>query len=230
MIEGYTIEMLQNKINYKFKTQNYLKQALTHSSYANERVLLKGTDYERLEFLGDAVLEMVSSEFIFMNNPNMLEGDMTKLRASLVCEQSLAFCAKKIGIGNYIMLGRGEEHTGGRNRDSIISDVLEALIGAIFLDGGYDQAKKFILGFVLSDIEHKTLFSDSKTSLQEIVQKDNMGTLRYELTGENGPEHNKEFIVRAFLDEIEIGQGIGRNKKTAEQNAAYDALLKMKTK
>lgn len=228
MEEQYTLEFLENRIHYVFNNKNLIKQALTHSSYANERIIQKMKDYERIEFLGDAVLELVTSEFIFMENSGMSEGNMTKLRASLVCEQALAYCAKDIEIGKFILLGKGEDATGGRNRDSIVADVVEAIIGAIFLDSGFEDAKRFIHEFVLSDIENKQLFYDSKTILQEIVQKENAGVLHYELISETGPDHNKEFVVKSLIDEKVIGEGAGRTKKAAEQKAAYEALLQIK--
>lgn len=224
------LEELQDKIGYRFSNPGLLKQALTHSSFANEQKINKLKNYERLEFLGDAVLELVSSEFLFAENPDMPEGQLTKLRASMVCEPALAYCARDIDLGSYMLLGRGEEATGGRNRDSIIADVMEAVIGAIFLDGGIEPAKKHIYRFVLSDLEDKILFLDSKTILQEEVQKRNDVQLRYELISETGPDHDKEFKVEAYLGDELIGSGVGRNKKSAEQQAAYEALLKMKIK
>jgi ribonuclease III len=222
------LEELQDKIGYRFQNTELLKQALTHSSFANEQKINKLKDYERLEFLGDAVLELVSSEFLFRENPQMPEGQLTKLRASMVCEPALAYCAKDIDLGSYILLGRGEEYTGGRYRSSITSDVMEAIIGAIFLDGGIENAKKHIYRFILSDLENKILFLDSKTILQEEIQKKKDAQLRYELIGESGPDHNKQFTVDAYLNDVLIGSGTGRTKKAAEQQAAYEALLKMK--
>ena len=219
---------MQDKIGYRFQNTELLKQALTHSSFANEQKINKLKDYERLEFLGDAVLELVSSEFLFRENPQMPEGQLTKLRASMVCEPALAYCAKDIDLGSYILLGRGEEYTGGRYRSSITSDVMEAIIGAIFLDGGIENAKKHIYRFILSDLENKILFLDSKTILQEEIQKKKDAQLRYELIGESGPDHNKQFTVDAYLNDVLIGSGTGRTKKAAEQQAAYEALLKMK--
>lgn len=221
---------LQSKIGYSFKNRDLLKQALTHSSFANEQKINKLKNYERLEFLGDAVLELVSSEFLFKENPQMPEGQLTKLRASMVCEPALAYCAKDIDLGSYMLLGKGEETTGGRYRSSITSDVMEAIIGAIFLDGGIEEAKKYIYRFILSDLENKILFLDSKTILQEEIQKKKDAQLRYELVSENGPDHNKEFAVEAYLNDVLIGSGSGRTKKAAEQQAAYEALLKMKGK
>lgn len=224
------MQELQSRIGYSFKNDSFLKQALTHSSFSNEQKINRLKNYERLEFLGDAVLELVSSEFLFMENPDMPEGQLTRLRASMVCEPSLAYCANDIELSKYILLGRGEEATGGRKRDSIISDVMEAVIGAIYLDGGLEYAKKFIYRFILSDLENKILFMDSKTLLQEEIQKKNGSQLRYELVGESGPEHNKEFSVVAYLDGVLIGEGTGRTKKAAEQQAAYKALKKIKGK
>ena len=180
--------------------------------------------------MGDAVLELVTSEFLFNENKDMPEGQLTRLRASMVCEPALAYCARDIRLGSYILLGKGEEATGGRKRDSIISDVMEAVIGAIFLDGGIENAKKYIYRFVLSDLEDKILFMDSKTLLQEEIQKNNTAQLRYELVGETGPDHDKEFRVEAYLDEKLIGTGVGRTKKAAEQQAAYEALVRIKGK
>ena len=224
------LEELQDKIGYRFQNTDLLKQALTHSSFANEQKINKLKDYERLEFLGDAVLELVSSEFLFRENPQMPEGQLTKLRASMVCEPALAYCAKDIDLGSYILLGRGEEYTGGRYRSSIPADVMEAMIGAIFLDGGIENAKKHIYRFILSDLENKILFLDSKTILKEEIQKKKDAQLRYELIGESGPDHNKQFTVDAYLNDVLIGSGTGRTKKAAEQQAAYEALLKMKGK
>ena len=222
------LDCVQSKIGYQFKNTDLLKQALTHSSFANEQKINKLKDYERLEFLGDAVLELVSSEFLFRENPMMPEGQLTKLRASMVCEPALAYCAKDIDLGTYILLGKGEEATGGRQRDSITSDVMEAVIGAIFLDGGIEEAKKYIYRFILCDLEDKILFMDSKTLLQEEVQKHNNAVLRYELISETGPDHDKKFEVVAYLDDEIVGSGVGRTKKAAQQQAAYEALLKMK--
>ncbi|MDE6846750.1 MAG: ribonuclease III [Lachnospiraceae bacterium] len=216
---------LEEKIGYRFRDRMLLKQALTHSSYANEQKINKFGDYERLEFLGDAVLELVSSDYIYKHNPDMTEGKMTKFRSSIVCEPALAFCAKEIGLEQYILLGKGEEATGGRGRDSIISDVMEAIIGAIYLDSGIDEARTYIHRVILSDLEHKQLFYDAKTILQEEIQKGNKGTLHYVLLREDGPEHDKTFAVDAMIDDVRIGSGTGHSKKAAEQKAAYEALI-----
>ena len=222
------LQELQEKIGYQFHEEVLLKQALTHSSFANEQKINKLKNYERLEFLGDAVLELISSEFLYNENVDMPEGQLTRLRASMVCEPALAYCARDIRLNSYILLGKGEEATGGRTRDSIISDVMEAVIGAIFLDGGIENAKKFIYRFILSDLADKILFLDSKTLLQEEIQKKNTAQLRYVLVGETGPDHDKQFHVEAYLDNQLIGCGVGRTKKSAEQQAAYEALLKIK--
>lgn len=227
-MEGYTIQDLQKRIGYHFYDEKLIRQALTHSSYANERKINKCGDYERLEFLGDAILEMVSSEFLFRKYPDMPEGKLTKLRASMVCEPSLAFCAKDLELGKFLFLGKGEEATGGRNRASVTSDVMEAIIGAIFLDGGLESAKLFIMNYILNDIEDKQLFYDSKTILQEQIQKTPGKTISYVLTGEEGPDHDKIFCVDVLIDGETLASGKGKNKKSAEQEAAYKVLLQMK--
>ena len=222
--------MLEDKIGYFFEDKLLLKQALTHSSYANEQKINKSGDYERLEFLGDAVLEVVSSEFLFHKYPDLPEGKLTKLRASMVCESSLAMCARDLDLGSYIFLGKGEEATGGRNRESITSDVMEAIIGAIFLDGGMEKAKLHINRFILSDLEDKALFYDSKSRLQEVLQGVLKKEFEYILNSESGPEHDKTFDVSVVSLGEELGRGTGRTKKGAEQQAAYQALLKLRDK
>lgn len=224
-MENHQFELLEKKSGYHFQNPHLLKQAMTHSSYANEHKAKGYHDNERLEFLGDAVLEVVSSEFLFRHYPALPEGDLTKLRASIVCEPTLALCARELDLGDFLLLGKGEEHTGGRKRDSIVSDAMEALIGAIYLDGGFASAKEFVHRFIMTDIEHKKLFYDSKTILQEIVQGHTDETLTYVLLKEEGPDHNKSFEVSAMLDGQEIGRGIGRTKKSAEQRAAYRGIL-----
>ncbi|MDE7176734.1 MAG: ribonuclease III [Lachnospiraceae bacterium] len=221
---------LEEKIGYIFKDKKLLRQAVTHSSYANEMKINKYDDYERLEFLGDAVLELVTSDFLFRKRRENSEGRLTKLRASIVCEPALAFCAREISLERYILLGKGEEATGGRDRDSIVSDVMESVIGAIYLDGGLEEASAFIHRFVLSDLEHKQLFYDAKTTLQEIIQQENNGALRYKLVKEEGPQHDKIFEVEAYVGEKLVGTGSGHSKKAAEQQAAYQALLARKRK
>lgn len=227
--EKYSIERLEERIGYVFRDKNLIRQALTHSSYANERKINKVKDYERIEFLGDAVLEMVSSEFLYNGHGEMSEGQLTRTRAAMVCEPSLASCARDIELDRYILLGKGEEITGGRKRDSIISDVMEALIGAVYLDGGFEQARAFIRRFVLLDLEDKALFYDAKSILQEEMQKEG-GDIRYVLIGESGPEHAKSFSVEVYQGERLLGRGSGHNKKAAQQQAAYEALLRLKKK
>ena len=206
------LEKLQEVIGYRFKDPGLLTHALTHSSYANEKHWDKTRCNERLEFLGDA----------------MPEGEMTKLRASLVCEPTLAYCAEVIPLGDYLLLGKGEDLTGGRKRPSVVSDAMEAVIGAIYLDGGLANAKEFIHKFILNDIEHKQLFYDSKTILQEMVQAKYKETLVYELIKEEGPDHNKSFEVCVKIGDEEIGRGLGRTKKAAEQVAAYHGICRIK--
>ena len=225
MEEGYTLTELEERIGYHFKDIALLKQALTHSSCTNEQKINKLKNYERLEFLGDAVLELVSSEFLFRQHPGLPEGELTKQRASMVCEPSLAFCAKDLELGRFMLLGKGEETTGGRHRDSITSDAMEAVIGAIYLDGGMSPATEFINRFVLSDLEDKKLFYDSKSNLQELVQGRLKKNVTYELLEESGPEHDKTFRVSVRMDDRCLGTGAGRTKKAAEQQAAYKALL-----
>ncbi len=226
----YTLQELENRIGYSFNDIALLKQAMTHSSYANEQKINKFQNYERLEFLGDAVLELVSSEFLYNEYPSVPEGQLTKMRASMVCEPSLAFCAKDLELGEFLLLGKGEESTGGRKRDSITSDAMEAVIGAIFLDGGMKCAKDFIYRFILSDLEDKQLFYDSKTNLQEYIQGKLKKDFQYNLTDEYGPEHNKTFCVEVLVDGEIVGTGSGRTKKAAEQQAAYEALLTLRNK
>lgn len=223
------LKELEKKIGYEFQDFSLLEQAMMHSSYTNEKHLEKYHCNERLEFLGDAVLELVSSEFLFLESPKVSEGKLTKTRASMVCEPSLAFCAREIELGSYLLLGKGEEATGGRQRPSVTSDAMEALIGAIYLDGGFTNAKEFIHRFILTDLENKKLFYDSKTILQEIVQSDYKGKeIEYVLTGEIGPDHDKKFVVSLVVGDETLGEGTGRTKKAAEQEAAYRAIIKLK--
>lgn len=222
------LRLLEEKIGYTFNDRHLLKKAMIHSSYANEQHLPKYECNERLEFLGDAVLELISSEFLFYEYKKMPEGELTKTRASMVCEPALAFCAKEIQLGTYLLLGKGEEATGGRKRDSITSDALEALIGAIYIDGGFANAKEFVLKFVLNDLEHKKLFYDSKTILQEMIQGRQEGELSYRIIEEKGPDHDKTFTAQVLVGTHVAGQGTGRTKKAAEQAAAYRAICDLK--
>lgn len=223
-------ETLEKFIGHQFRDPALLTRALTHSSYANESGHGAAGDNERLEFLGDAVLELVSSDFLYHERPNDPEGDLTRLRASLVCEPALAFCTRALSLGDYLYLGKGEDVTGGRERPSILSDALEALIGAIYLDGGMEPAREFILRFILTDIEHKKLFHDSKTLLQEKVQGEYDAPLSYALLETKGPDHDRTFTVEARIGTKAYGRGSGRSKKAAEQEAAYQTLLMLERK
>ncbi len=228
MLTQEDIKKFEQVIGYTFRDKALILQALTHSSFVNEQKINKTPDYERLEFLGDAVLEMISSAYLFRTFPEKKEGEMSKIRASLVCEGALAYDAEALKLKEYIQLGKGEEATGGRNKESIIADVMEAVIGALFLDGGIEQSKRFIDTYVLSNIDAVQMFVDSKSLLQEMVQGENLGTVRYEICGESGPEHDKIFEVRVFVDEKNLGEGTGKTKKAAEQKAAYEAILVLK--
>lgn len=219
------IEEFEKIIGYSFKDKNLIYHALSHSSYANEKKHTGGSN-ERLEFLGDSVLSIVVSDYLYKHLTNVAEGELTKLRASLVCEKSLHIFAKKINLGEYILLGKGEENTGGRERPSILADAFEAVIAAIYLDGGMEAAAKHILRFIPKDIEksRKPVFNDFKTALQEVVQMNPEEKVEYVLISEEGPDHNKSFIVEVTLNSQVIGKGKGHSKKEAEQLAAKEAL------
>ena len=222
------IKDLEKAIGYKFRNITLLSQALTHSSYANERWHDGLKSNERLEFLGDAVLGLVVAEYLYRNFPDRLEGDLTRMRADMVCEKALAASANRIGLGQHLQLGNGEELGGGRQRDSILSDAFEAVIAACFLDGGMDAAKAFIDRFVLNDVPTQKLRNqDYKTALQELVQKKRDQVLSYELAGESGPDHDKKFSVDLYLNGDLVGQGVGSSKKRAEQDAARAALERL---
>ena len=219
---------LEERLGYKFNNINLLKNALTHSSYANE---VRGgfSSNERLEFLGDSVLSIVVSDYIYKHYPNMPEGELTKLRASLVCEKSLCAFSRELELGNYLMLGKGEEKGGGRERDSILADAFEAVLAAIYLDGGMEPARRHVMNFVLRELQHTDdeVFKDYKTALQELIQRNPEEAVSYILTGESGPDHDKEFTVEVRLNSNVIGRGTGKNKKRAEQMAAKEALMLM---
>ncbi len=219
-----SIQQLQQTIHYQFHNTAFLEVALTHSSYANE-VKHQVKYNERQEFLGDAVLSIIVSDYLF-NNYTVPEGELTKLRAAIVCERSLDVMANKIGLGQYLRLGHGEEMTGGRTRPSIIADAFEALIAAIYLDSGIESARKFVLPFVTEMLEHEDSlsFKDYKTILQEIIQQNPEEKLVYKLVEERGPDHDKRFVVDVMLNSNVIGKGEGRSKKNAEQMAAKEAL------
>ena len=219
------ISVLQDKLGHRFKNINYLSNALTHSSYANET--RSGENNERLEFLGDAVLSMVISDYLF-GRFHMAEGDLTRLRSMLVCEKTLFAFAREIELGKFLKLGKGEEQTGGANRPSILSDAFEAVLAALYLDGGLDAAKNFILPLAQRTLDgEQDAFHDYKTQLQEIVQQNPGELLSYILAQESGPDHEKRFVVEVRLNSNIIGKGEGRSKKNAEQNAAREALKLM---
>lgn len=219
------MKLLQQKIGYTFKDEALLSEALTHSSYSNEN---KGkiNCNERLEFLGDSVLSLIVTNYIFLNFSQLPEGDLTQLRASLVCEKALYKFAKLIDLGDFIKLSKGERNGGGADRPSILSDAFEALIAAIFLDGGYECARDFVMDFITPEIRNlrKKPIKDYKTTLQEIVQKNPGERLEYRLISESGPDHNKHFVAEVLLNSNSIGKGGGRSKKEAEQQAAREAL------
>lgn len=212
----------EKKIGYEFKDKSLLKRALTHSSYANE--MGTGLDNERLEFLGDSVLGFVTAEYLFEHYKNKQEGELTKKRAYAVCEKTLFGYAEKIGLGDRILLGRGEEHTGGRHRPSVVSDAFEAVIAAIYLDGGVEEARKFVLPFIEISAEENPIFKDYKSTLQEVLQQNPTEKFEYVVVDESGPDHNKEFIVEIHMNSNVIGRGAGSSKKKAEQQAAKSAL------
>ena len=223
-----SLASLQDKIGYRFGDESLLVLALTHSSYTNEHGLSHGDCNERIEYLGDAVLELASSDYLYRHYPDRPEGELTKIRASLVCEQALAEVARSIGLGVYLRMGRGEDAGGGRNRDSLISDALEAVIGAIYLDSGFTNAKDFVDRFIMKDIESRHLFYDSKTILQEIVQGSGLGELCYELLSQSGPDHDHVFTSQVLIGGRPFGTGTGRSKKLSEQQAAYEAILRIR--
>lgn len=216
-----------SKLSYRFKNIDLLTLALTHSSYANQMRKEIFENNERLEFLGDAVLDMVVSEYMYTKFPYMLEGELTKLRAAVVCETSLAKLAKNLGVGDYIYLGKGETTTGGRKRDSILADTFEAIIGAITIDGGLENAKKYVLGFMRDEVTNmKDNFKnlDHKTHLQEVIQSKSKLPINYQIIEEKGPDHDKVFVAQVMHNEIVLGKGEGKSKKEAEQSAAQNAL------
>lgn len=222
------MESLETKLNYKFNNIELLKNALIHSSYANE---VRGNTHsnERLEFLGDSVLSIIVADHIYHKYPNMPEGELTRLRASLVCEKSLCTLSRELCIGEYLKLGKGEDKNGGRERDSILADAFESVLAAIYLDGGMSAAKKHIFNTVLRDLDHHSddSFKDYKTTLQEIIQRNPEESVSYTLVDETGPDHDKQFTVAVYLNSNVIGTGIGKSKKQAEQMAAKQALKLM---
>ena len=222
------MQAIEEKIGYSFRDAELLTNALTHSSYANENRGRSCESNERLEFLGDSVLGLVVADALYRRFPGLPEGRMTRLRAQLVCEESLHHVAAQLGLGEYIRLGRGEEHTGGRNRTSILADSVEALIAAMYLDGGMEVARGFIERYILTALDGEMpAVGDCKTELQELVQRKSGSVLTYELLGESGPDHDKTFTSQVSLNGRPIGSGSGRTKKEAEQAAARAALREM---
>ncbi|MEG1141527.1 MAG: ribonuclease III [Clostridia bacterium] len=219
------IDEFEKIINYKFEKKEYILEALTHSSYSNEN---KNYDFnERLEFLGDSVLSIVISDYLFNNETELPEGELTKLRANIVCEESLSDVASEINLGEYILLGKGEDATGGRQRISILADAFEAVIAAIYLDGGIENARTFILNYmenIICDSRKGRIFRDYKTHLQEVLQGKGESNIWYKLVDEKGPDHNKRFIMQVGTNENVLGTGEGKSKKEAEQLAAKVAL------
>lgn len=222
------IKDLENAIGYHFSNITLLQNALTHSSYANERYHNSLMSNERLEFLGDSVLGMVVAEHLFRNFPDRPEGELTRMRADMVCERALANVANRLGLGQHLMLGHGEERFGGRSRDSILADAVESVIAATYLDGGMDAAVAFIRKFILCDVPAERMRNaDYKTALQELVQQKKSQTLSYTLVGESGPDHDKKFVVEVSLNGNVVGSGTGSSKKRAEQEAARVAIEKL---
>ena len=223
------IKDLEAALGYKFQNITLLQNALTHSSYANERWHNSLLSNERLEFLGDSILGMVVAGYLFENFPDRPEGELTRMRADMVCETSLAAIANRISLGEHLLLGHGEERFGGRNRASILADAVESVIAAAFLDGGMTAAADIITRFVLCDVPVTKLHNtDYKTSLQELVQQKKNQTLCYRLVGESGPDHDKQFTAQVLLNDQVVGEGIGSSKKRAEQDAARVALENLK--
>ncbi|MGV3134960.1 ribonuclease III [Brevibacillus agri] len=220
---------LQEKIGFRFRDESVLRQAFTHSSYVNEQRGKRISDNERLEFLGDAVLELTVSQFLYKTFPKMSEGEMTKLRAAIVCEPSLVKFAELLNFGDLVLLGKGEELTGGRQRPALLADVFEAFVGALYLDQGLDAVFSFMEKYVYPRIDKGEFaqVTDFKSQLQEFVQQDNLGDIQYRIVEEKGPAHNREFVSEVLLNNRSLGIGSGRSKKEAEQQAAARALVKL---
>ena len=222
------IKDLETAIGYRFQNISLLQNALTHSSYANERWHNSLLSNERLEFLGDSVLGMLVAEYLFRSFPDRPEGELTRMRADMVCEKTLAAVANRIGLGEHLLLGHGEEQGGGRSRDSILADAVESVIAACFLDGGLEAALKFVQQFILVEVPVTRLHNtDYKTALQELVQQKKNQVLSYALVGQSGPDHDKQFDVEVSLNGNVVGKGTGRSKKRAEQDAARAAIEKL---
>jgi ribonuclease-3 len=225
-----SFQTLQSKLNIEFNNINILIQAFTHSSYVNEHRKKSFSDNERLEFLGDAVLELTVSQYLFENYPEMSEGELTKLRASVVCETSLVQFANNLNFGLHVLLGKGEEITGGRTRPALLADVFEAFIGSLYLDQGLEGVTKFLAKVIFPKIKDGAFshVMDFKSQLQEFVQQDGSGVIEYKILEEKGPAHSREFISKVTLNNIDLGVGEGKSKKEAEQHAAEEALNKLK--
>ena len=221
------MKALEEKLGYSFKNSSLLRHALTHSSYANEHRSEGMTSNERLEFLGDSVLGMVVADHLYRTHGQMPEGELTRTRAALVCEESLYEVAKLLELGKYLCLGRGEDAGGGRTRPSILADAVESVLAAVYLDGGIDQARRLIQTLILDREQEKAVDRDYKTALQELVQRENGSVLSYRAVGEKGPDHAKTFMMEVALNGEPVGQGEGRTKKEAEQMAARAALKRL---
>ncbi|HET7616847.1 MAG TPA: ribonuclease III [Bacillales bacterium] len=230
--KSFAFEAFQQKYGMAFSEKSLLKQAFTHSSYVNEHRRKPFEDNERLEFLGDAVLELTVSRYLFKKYPNMTEGDLTKLRAAVVCEQALVEFASGLGFGEFILLGKGEEATGGRERPALLADVFEAFVGALYLDKGLDEVVRFLKQHVFPKIDEGAFshVMDYKSQLQEFVQRKNLGEIQYEIVKEKGPAHNREFVAEVTVADQQIGIGCGRSKKEAEQHAAEKGMGKLKAR
>ena len=222
------LQQLEKAIGYEFRDKSLLAMALVHSSFSNEHKKEQIPNNERLEFLGDAALELASSRYLYEHFPDEPEGVLSRRRAAIVCEPSLAECARTVGLGRHLQLGKGEEKNNGRERDSLLSDAFEAVIGAMFLDGGFTVAERFVRRFVMEKMTDKPVYSDSKTALQETVQSSLTDSICDELLSEEGPEHDKTFTVEVKIGGLPYGTGSGHNKKIAEQEAAAAALERLK--
>ncbi|MDR2547066.1 MAG: ribonuclease III [Lachnospiraceae bacterium] len=222
-----SVNILEAKIGYIFNDELLLLEAITHSSYTNEQTIYHMPSYERLEFLGDAILGAVIAEYLFKIYPEMAEGQLSTIRSRLVCEAALTIAGTELGLKQHIYLGRGEEQSGGRKRRSLAADVVEAIIGAIYIDGGYSAAEEFIHKFVLADMDEKIGTIDAKTLLQEYAAKNGIKKPEYRLTNVSGPDHAMIFVVELFFDGGKLSSGSGKSKKSAEQSAAYYALQEL---
>lgn len=223
------IQFVEEKVGYTFSDKELLLEALTHSSFPNEMKINKRPDYERLEFLGDAVLELITSEFLYNKYPKVPEGGLSKKRASMVCESSLSKCARKMELGKAIFMGKGEDNSGGREKDSVLCDVTESVLGAIYLDGGITPAHEYVNRHILDELKDFELFVDSKSILQEYVQKNFQGMqVEYKVLDTTGPEHEKDFLIGAYVGDKQLGIGKGKTKKAASQEAALNSIKILK--